>query len=731
MAHFIRGNRIAFDTETTGLRLWHGDMPFAFSFCNEELETAYFEFPVDPFTRKVIRTPDVVSSLEKIKALLEDPEVEKIGFNLKFDIRAAELGYGIHTQGKLTEVYNQAHVCNNMEPVFRLKYLSKRYKVMDDDDEKKLQKCVNRLRLRAKKLGWKIAYETRKRAKVADKVDPVPQADYWLGRRIFELHPELEHLYDEEFVRYAKTACEEYAVNDAIRTMMLNIMYEEKMPELGVDKIYNEIEEPLFDVVYRMESRGAAIRQDGLAQLKVEAMKVMDEILPRLRAKTWEDFWPKNSNHVRTFLFDILKLPITKMTKGGKWGNNKKPAADKDVLKEYREHPEVWDVVVFNANYSAYSTFYSKYESFYVPDGKCPPERGGAAVKSAVAPVLAIHCGFKQCGAATGRFSSADPNLQQVTEPKSSHSLYCVQVRPAFGPRPGYAWVCTDYDGMEVRAFAAISEEPTMLRAIREGRSIHDEMTNTIWGGENNPEAIKRAIMALGIDGSGTNNISELVSFWKEMKWDSRLVAKMSTKNREEYADWWLSTHDYKIVDAEASIGRKNSKGNIKMLTFLKLYGGGAAKAAVVLNCSVMEASKILQQYDSKFARVKEYSNELIAEAKSEGGIWTAWGRFIRIDPDFAYTAVNYKIQGTSADLMKSAMLKIDRWHRERCRDCHIILQVHDELITEVPLSELTTSYIKKKQKLMSDTEGRLPIEMIAESQVALTHWGDKRKVKL
>src|SRR5690348_13841035 len=126
MGHFIRGKRIAWDTETTGLNPWKGDAPFAVSFCNEDGDTHYFEWPVDPFTRKVKADR---TDLKHIKRILEDPEIEKIGHNLMYDAGVMNVCHHIVMAGKPHDTAFAAHVCNPGLLRVGLKLLCRRFKV--------------------------------------------------------------------------------------------------------------------------------------------------------------------------------------------------------------------------------------------------------------------------------------------------------------------------------------------------------------------------------------------------------------------------------------------------------------------------------------------------------------------------------------------------------------------------------------------------------------------------
>ena len=98
---FLKAKKIGIDTETTGLNPWTGDMPFGISFFTEDGDALYFEWPVDPFTRMV--KPDI-QELQFCKDILENPNITKVFFHAKFDIRMMEVAYDIYTVAPIEEV---------------------------------------------------------------------------------------------------------------------------------------------------------------------------------------------------------------------------------------------------------------------------------------------------------------------------------------------------------------------------------------------------------------------------------------------------------------------------------------------------------------------------------------------------------------------------------------------------------------------------------------------------
>lgn len=707
MKHFISGDEIAYDTETTGVDLWHGDTPFAYSFCNKNGDTAYFEWPVDPFTRKVKADK---YELEAVRFLLEDQKVRKIGHHIKFDNRASKLGHKISVKGQCDDTMIAAHICNSLEWKFELKYLSKRYGIMGTEDQQDLKKLVGRLRRRAKNLGWNLSYKRIEQPHGEPKLKPQVEADYWLPAALHRLHPETGWVSEDDLL-----LCRTYATKDAERTMLLWLMYQEIMTEDDLWEIYRFEMKKFWPIVYGMEDRGVRAFRKAIKESKANSLQRIDDFKPQLVAQAWEGFNPDSHHDVRSFVTEKLGIDVP-IPKG-----KKLPSVGREFLQAHLNIPQIHLIARYRTAVKTFSSFFSKFEGFLVKD---PLSEGNHC----------IHASFQQLGAATGRLSCRDPNLQNVMDPTVSFAIDPQHVRHVFGPRPDHRWLCVDYSNMEVRVFADIAQEPVMLAAIREGRDIHSAVANQIWGGKDNLMGLRQAIRALSLDGTGVGNNAGVMKLWKEWGIDDPM--KLTENQRYEIADHWLSLFDYDIVKAQDSVGRRYARNVGKMVTFLKIYGGGLPGARKLLkdqdgNTLPDHAIReILSNYDAAMPRIQEYSRELIHRAKKDGSIRTLWGRRLSIDQDAPYRAVNYIVQGSSADLMKFSMIRCHDRIRKDGDDAHIIMTIHDELIFEARKAALTRSFIRKMCGIMADTEGRLSIPMPVEPKIVDTNWSEKKKVK-
>lgn len=701
MARFW-GNSIAVDTETTGVKVWHGDQPFAVSMCNDEGETKYWEWPVDPYTRVVIYDE---AELEEIESLLLDTRIGKVFHNGKFDVRMFEnVGMRLVANdqflgGRIDETMFMAHCTDSLEGDLGLKELSEKYLEVDREDQAFLQKTVGRLRREAAKLGWNIAYEEKELEDGTIEKKAAVEADYWLPQA-FKLHGGVSLTSEEAEV------CRKYALLDAERTMMLKLLYDPLLDERGARGTY-EKEMQLWPIVYLMEKRGVRLDRTIVEREEQKAHTAIHEHRKALIKAAWPTFNPKSPKDLGKLLYDreYLNLEVKRRTE-----KSKQPATNVDALHDYESHPVVGHLVKMRSNHKAWSSFFRKYRKLSVraEDGSWE-----------------IHTDFRQMGPATGRFSSATPNLQNVANALTTRSSEPIQARTPFGPRPDHLWFHWDYHQIEVRIFADVSQEQFMIDAIRDGRDLHTECANKVWGGETDA-AVRAAFHSLELDGSGTEHSPLVLSTWKDLGINAGTMHRYGRKDLDKLAALWLNQHGWNIVKAEKSLEKKTSRAKAKMVLFGKQFGGGPNAIKDLIRCTYEEAAQVMDDYDVAFPRIKEYIDELSEEALANGFILTNYGRRLTINPEFAYRAVNYKVQGSAADLMKASMLKVAKFYRECGLPVWLVLTIHDELASEIMRRYARRDLILKVGQLMADNEGHFGLETPVELSLTTTSWDKK-----
>jgi DNA polymerase-1 len=260
-----------------------------------------------------------------------------------------------------------------------------------------------------------------------------------------------------------------------------------------------------------------------------------------------------------------------------------------------------------------------------------------------------VHAQFHQTVAATGRLSSSDPNLQNIPIRTESGKL----VRRAFIAEAGHVLLGADYSQIELRILACMSEDPHLLEAFRNGRDIHS-MT-----------------------------ASQIFSIPLEQ------------------------------VDVD-------SRRKAKAINFGLIYGKSAFSLAEELGITRKEAAEIIERYFAQYPTIRNFLDSLVEVAKKHGYAETLFGRRRWIEGIHSKNkmilgmaermAVNTPIQGTAADLVKIAMTQLHRRIREEKWQAKIILQVHDELVLEVPESEIEP--MKKIVKEVMEGAGKEKISV-------------------
>ena len=335
------------------------------------------------------------------------------------------------------------------------------------------------------------------------------------------------------------------------------------------------------------------------ADIKVSEERVFEKAGVRFNLAS-----PKQLGEV---LFDILKIdPKAKKTKTGQY------ATGEDVLaKLAAKHKIVDDILNFRE--------LSKLKSTYVD-----------ALPAILNPKTGrIHTSYAQAVAVTGRLSSTNPNLQNIP----IRSERGREVRKAFIPRSeGRLLVSADYSQIELRVVAAISGDPNMCEAFKQGKDIHTATAAKVYG----------------------------------------------------------------IAEADVT---KEQRYKAKSVNFGIIYGQGAFGLAENLGISRTEAKEIIDNYKKEFPNIQLYMDQQINKAKEQGFVETLMGRkrWLRDINSSNFTvrgfaernAINSPIQGSAADMIKLAMIKIHHEMKKQHWESKMILQVHDELVFDAVESEL------------------------------------------
>jgi DNA polymerase-1 len=379
-----------------------------------------------------------------------------------------------------------------------------------------------------------------------------------------------------------------------------------EVEDMSLLKLYEDIDLPLVPVLARMEHAGVKIDRAALAEMSSRLELEIDTKAREIYQRAGSEFNISSPKQLGDVLFNKLNLP-----KPVKYGKGKTISTAVDVLEGLAEEHDVPRLVLEYRQLT-------KLKSTYVDALPALLNRASGR----------LHTTFGQTGTATGRLSSANPNLQNIP----IRTELGREIRAAFTAEPGHVLLAADYSQIELRLLAHFSKDPLLVEAYRRGDDIHTLTASQVFG----------------------------------------VPPLMVTPDHRRQA---------------------------KVVNFGIVYGLSAFGLSQNLGIAPSEAKQFINAYFEKYSGVRAFIDRTLEEARREGKVETLFGR-ARPIPDinsknanlrgFAErTAVNTPLQGTAADLIKIAMIRIDKALRERGLKSRMTLQVHDELVFEVPESEI------------------------------------------
>ena len=373
---------------------------------------------------------------------------------------------------------------------------------------------------------------------------------------------------------------------------------EARIKDLGLEELLYEIEMPLCRVLADMELVGFRVDKGGLLAYGAQLQEVAEQLAARIYFAAGEEFNINSPKQLGEILFLKLGLPHGKKTKTGY-------STNAEVLEKLRYvHPIIEDILDYRQVTKLNSTYAEGLLKQIEPDGR-------------------IHTTFKQTGTATGRLSSAEPNLQNIpirTELGRELRRYFIS------KNSNYLLIDADYSQIELRLLAAMSNDAAMIEAFRSGEDIHATTAANVFGvplSAVTPDLRKRA----------------------------------------------------------------------KAVNFGILYGMGAHSLSEDLHISMAQAKEYIASYFAAYPGIDAYLKDVVNQAKEQGYVTTLFGRR-RYIPELKMqnknmqhfgerVAMNSPIQGTAADIIKIAMIRVAQRLAQQNIDARLVLQVHDELIIE------------------------------------------------
>ena len=401
-----------------------------------------------------------------------------------------------------------------------------------------------------------------------------------------------------------------YAAEDADYTLRLYHLLAPQLATEGrekVRKLYETVERPLISVLAKMERTGVCINRTQLEKLSLAFADQMADLEKRIHTAAGVPFNLNSPKQMSEALFDQMGLTV----------KGKRPTSTNIKVLEALAEEEDEKARQTAEDVMAYRQI-SKLRSTYTEAliGQINPQTGR------------VHTSYNQAGAATGRFSSSDPNLQNIPIRTENGR----KIRHAFVPTEGHIFLAADYSQVELRLLAHFSQAPALVKAFQEEQDIH-------------------AFTAHQIFDTPLNDVTS----------DQRRIAKT--------------------------------------INFGLVYGMGASSLARQIGVSKPEATDYINRYFIRYDGIKDFLDTQIEFAQEKGYVETLMGRRVHL-PDInskhgglragaERAAINAPLQGSNADIIKFIMPKIQARLQKDDFKTQMLLQVHDELVFDVPPLEL------------------------------------------
>jgi DNA polymerase-1 len=561
---------ISFDLETTSITPTQAEI-VGYAFSWDAGEADYLPVRAPEGEARL----DPTTTLTALRPILENPDVGKIGQNLKYDALVLRQ-LGVRLAGIKFDTMVASYLLDAGERNHNLDELAKRYL---DHTTIKISELIG----------------TGKNQKQMDQV-PVAQVA-------------------------------EYAGEDAEVVVRLWPILQARLEESQLTTLFETLEMPLVDVLVEMEHNGIHVDVARLAELSQRFGTRITELEAEIYTLAGHEFSINSPKQLQQVLFTEQNLPVISRTKTG-------ASTDVDVLEELaRLHPLPAKIIEYRQNAKLKSTYVDALPTMINP-------RTGR-----------VHASFHQAVAATGRLSSSDPNLQNIPIRTESGR----EIRSAFGPsQPGWLLLAADYSQIELRVLAHFSQDETLLQAFAADEDIHALVASQVY---NVPQ-------------------SEVTS-------EMRRAAKA--------------------------------------VNFGIIYGQSAFGLAKALDIEQEQAATFIDAYFNRYPGVEEFLAKILEDCLAKGYVGTILGRrraiqgirpvaaraarsekettgddraenrggFSRQRNLPERTAINTVIQGSAADLIKQAMISIARRLEREASPARMLLQIHDELVFEVPADEV------------------------------------------
>ncbi|HET7023868.1 MAG TPA: DNA polymerase I [Gemmatimonadales bacterium] len=428
------------------------------------------------------------------------------------------------------------------------------------------------------------------------------------------------------FAEVPVTDAAAYCGHDSAAVLALHAFFAPRLAATGLAHLLTDLEMPLVPVLVDMEWTGIAIDRKLFAKISGELAHDLQDLESRIAKAAGASVNLNSPKQLGALLFEKLQLPVLKKTKTG-------ASTDAEVLDELagmgHEVPKL--ILEYREVQKLKSTYVDVLPAAVHPDtGR-------------------IHTSFHQTGAATGRLSSSDPNLQNipVRTPRGE------EIRRAFVPASGCKFIVADYSQIELRLLAHFSEDPAFIEAFHAGGDIHRGTAAIIFGV---PES----------------------AVTPEMRSRAKTINFGTIYGQGPFA-----------LSRQLGISQEEAKAFITQ--YFERFSGVRAWLD-----QMVELARAQGYVETLFGR-----RRYIPEVKDRNFSVRSFGERV---------ATNSPLQGSAADLLKLGMIRLHHALLEQRLDAHILLQVHDELVVEAPAAVVPEVERLVREKMEGAAELRVPL---------------------
>ncbi|WP_237708692.1 DNA polymerase I, partial [Xanthomonas phaseoli] len=419
-----------------------------------------------------------------------------------------------------------------------------------------------------------------------------------------------------------------YAAEDADITLRLHRVLGPRLAsEPGLERVYRDIEMPLVDVLARIEANGVCVDAAELRRQSADLSKRMLAAQQKATELAGRSFNLDSPKQLQALLFDELKLPAVVKTPKGQ------PSTNEEALEAIADQHELPRVIL---EYRGLTKLRSTYTD-KLPE-MIHPQSGR------------VHTSYHQAGAATGRLSSSDPNLQNIPIRTEDGR----RIRRAFVAPAGRKLIACDYSQIELRIMAHLSGDPGLVGAFESGADVHRATAAEVFG---------RTIDAVSAD---ERRAAKAINFGLMYGMSAFGLARQLGIGRGE-------AQDYMCAVLQPLPGRARLHGNHPPASARQGLRGNRVSAA---GCTWISSTPASQGQRAGAERA----------------------------------AINAPMQGTAADIIKRAMVSVDGWIADHAQHAKMILQVHDELVFEADVDFVDTLLREVTTRMAGAAELRVPL---------------------